>query len=312
MSFIPESPVASVVITVVSAFAGMLVGPAFARVGEIRDVGQPTALSTIFADAKAESGVIAQRTGRPRTSGKPMSDADRIALGVVVVVGLTIAYMSFRVPVLLGISALAVVVAILATISLVRMSRVGVIAGGRSFGAVVVGLFSSSALGILSVALLWSPLLGGDVLQRAVEQFAGKSGYGGLDGFVYVTLQMTGAVAYIFVAAACVAFSIGDHRDQSADWSMGAALVAVRVPIRVHRPVRLHTRLRDLRNTAIAGVQQRIAIPRRPGDPKSFLTLGGACGGALLPPGTPRSRVDPCGRSTCDVSMPTPAESKKR
>jgi hypothetical protein len=209
MSFIPESPVASVVITVVSAFAGMLVGPAFARVGEIRDVGQPTALSTIFADAKAESGVIAQRTGRPRTSGKPMSDADRIALGVVVVVGLTIAYMSFRVPVLLGISALAFVVAILATISLVRMSRVGVIAGGRSFGAVVVGLFSSSALGILSVALLWSPLLGGDVLQRAVEQFAGKSGYGGLDGFVYVTLQMTGAVAYIFVAAACVAFSIG-------------------------------------------------------------------------------------------------------
>lgn len=187
---------------------GFLISPAFGYIA--RDPSMTVApIRQVMREA-----LIATRdlfTRQPRMvqrRASNTSDADRIVIGIALGVGVIVLYMKYRVPVLATISVIAFLVAVAATISIVLMSRRGVVTGGHHITVILLLLFVSSVLGIVDVALLWNPPAGGELFRQFVAAFATSRRLQGLEGIAFVAYQIIGAACYLVVALFSIAFSI--------------------------------------------------------------------------------------------------------
>lgn len=186
---------------------GLLVAPAFGYVSERVLRAGAIPLHSAMTNAKALMPPAPAR--RPRRSrSSDTSDGDRLIVAVTVALTVIGLYMKYRGIVLLGITLVALVVAIAATISIVAMSRKGVVSGGRHITAVLLMLYFSFAVGIVSVAFLWDPPAGGELFSQFLERYEQNRTYASFEGIVFIAYQILGAGSYLLVALISIAFSI--------------------------------------------------------------------------------------------------------
>ena len=189
-----------------STLLGFFLAPAVTRISEaVR--GDYVSLATIRQIASEATPPRPGRQRGPRTPSS-MSDSEWLAtwaLGIFVAAGL---YLKWRLPILVGISALAVTITLTTIFSLWRMSRAAVVANDRRFKLIVACLAAATFTGLLNVAWLLEPPSGGDVFRKLLDDYNSTGGFGSIGGLGFVVYQMTGALVYILVALMSIAFCL--------------------------------------------------------------------------------------------------------
>jgi hypothetical protein len=182
---------------------GLLVAPAFGYISEQVVAAGSVTLRVVLNGADA----VAPRPIRRRTltrQASSLEDKDRVFVAIVIVVAVVGLYLKYRAPILLGLSIVALIIAIAATVSIVSMSRKRILTGSHSTTFVLVMLYFAFAVGIVDVALLWNPPAGGELFR---EYISGESSDKFL-GFMFVAYQVVGAVSYLLVAVLSIGFCI--------------------------------------------------------------------------------------------------------
>jgi hypothetical protein len=187
---------------------GFLISPAFGYIARDPSLTVASIRQVMREALSATEHLFMRRSRVTQRRDSTTSDADRIVIGIVVAAGVIALYMKYRVPVLAAISAIAFLVAVAATISIVMMSRRGIVTGGHRITATLLLLYASSALGIVDVAFLWNPPAGGELFRQFVAAFATSQQLRGLEGMAFVAYQIIGAACYLLVAVLSIAFSI--------------------------------------------------------------------------------------------------------
>jgi hypothetical protein len=202
--------VAEVVLALVFFVVGWVAGPAVAYVSRHTSPTGVTLSEVRNNAAEMTLGIselFQDLFNRPRRSST-QSDGDRAIVAVIVGLAVVTAYLTFRVPVLVAIILLSLLLAILATVCLIRMSRAGVIASGRGVVFALLGSYLACGVGLLNVVLLWYPPAGGAAFQDFISMFESTGAFASVEGILFVAYQVMGAVAFLMVGLFSTSFSI--------------------------------------------------------------------------------------------------------
>lgn len=201
---------AEVALALVFFVIGWVAGPAVGYVSR-PSTSNGIALKDIRATAADQTDgfgeFFRELFDRPSQNSK-QSDGDRFVVASLVVIGVVWAYLTFRVPILVAIIGLSVLLAILATVCLVRMSRAGVIASGRPVVLALLGSYLACGVGLINVVLLWYPPAGGSAFQEFIRTFESTGAFATIEGFFFVAYQVMGAITFALVGLFSTAFSI--------------------------------------------------------------------------------------------------------
>lgn len=196
-----------VVMTGVFLLLGVVVGPAFTR---IRHTNDGVRLSEVRD--YADESTVGIREGIERLLQRPqrtseLTDGDKLLFGGVVVVLVVVAYLRFRAPVLVGLVVLSLLIAIFATVALIRLARAGVITDGRGIASALISSYLAAAVGLINVTLLWDPPAGGQLFRDFLAAFQRGEGFHSIEGMMFVIYQIVGALGFVLVSVFSLMFA---------------------------------------------------------------------------------------------------------
>lgn len=184
---------------------GGFLGPAYGAIAEDGD-GKRWSMAELLARAKEMAG---SRRGRVRikVSRSGNSNDELILIGFLVVVAVAL-YIHYRPWILLGLSAIAVLVFVLSSWVVIIAWLRGVIAGSGSWYLSFILPFILTAVGVVDAVLLWRGTGASPDVQAVLHSCDMDSGLP-LDGATFVAYELIGALVFAFAAILSIWFSIG-------------------------------------------------------------------------------------------------------